>query len=281
MTTTATPPTTRSPERRTMLFRLVPVELWNARRPHRMLERHWVLNKAGGWLIVVTGVLEPLFFLLSVRIGFAALVGDVTDGGRTVPYADFVAPALMAAAAMNGAVFESTMNIFSQLKQYKVFDAALATPITAGDVALGEVMYATIRGALYSLAFIVTLLALGMVSTPWMLLSVPICVLMAFAFAAVGLSVTTFMRSYADFEYVPTVLLPMFLFSATFYPLESYGDWAWMVNVSPLYHGVALVRGVSYGEFHWSYLGHLAVLVSMAVVGLVVATRRIRNLVLQ
>ena len=79
--------------RRSMLLRIVPVELLTARRPQRFLERHWMLNKAGGWTILLTGFFEPLFFLLSVRVGFGALVGDVTDGGRTVEYVDFVAPA--------------------------------------------------------------------------------------------------------------------------------------------------------------------------------------------
>lgn len=267
-------------QRASPLLRILPIELLSARRPHRMVERHFLINRRGGWKIIVSGFVEPLFYLLSIRIGFGALVGDVIDGGRVVEYVDFVAPALMASAAMNGAIYESTMNIFFQLKYDKVYDAALATPLTAGDVALGEILYSTFRGALYALAFMVTLLALGMVSTPWALLAVPICVLIALAFSAVGMAVTTFVRNWADFEYIPSVLIPLFLFSATFYPLESYGDWAWAVNFSPLYHGVALVRGVSYGEWHVSYLGNIAVLVGLATAGLVITTRRVRALLL-
>lgn len=261
-------------------LRILPSELLMVRRPQRLLERHWMLNRAGGWSILLTGFFEPLFFLLSIRVGFGALIGDVNDGGRLVGYADFVAPALMASSAMNGAVFESTMNLYSSLKHEKVFDAVLATPLTPGDVAVGEVMYATIRGLLYAVAFLITLLALGMVSTPWTLMALPICGLISLAFASIGMAITTFMRTWADFEYVPAVLMPLFLFSATFYPLSSYGDWAWVANLSPLYHGVALVRGMSYGIWEWSYLAHVAVLVAMAVVGLTVATKRIRTLIL-
>ena len=91
------------------------------------------------------------------------------------------------------------------------------------------------------------------------------------------MAVTTFMRSWADFEYVPSVMLPMFLFSATFYPVSSYGDWAWIVQFSPLYHGVA-VRGLNFGEISWAYLGHLAVLIASALAGLSLTATRIEKL---
>lgn len=261
-------------------LRIVPVHALQARRPHRMLERQWMVNRAGGWTILVTGFFEPLFYLLSIRIGFGALVGDVVDGGRVVPYADFVAPALMAASAMNGALYESTMNVFFRMKYDKVYDSALATPLTAGDVALGEISYAMIRGALYSTAFLVTMWALGMTAAWSAVLMMPVAVLVSFAFSAVGMAATTYMRSWADFEYVPSLMLPMFLFSATFYPLSSYGDFAWVAQVSPLYHGVAVMRGLNLGDWSWAYAGHLGVLVTMSVVGVVVTTRRITRLLL-
>ena len=262
-------------------LRIVPLQIRAARRPQRMLERHWVINRSGGWLIVLSGFFEPVFYLLSIRVGFGALVGDVVDGGRVMSYAEFVAPALMAASAMNGAVFESTMNVFFQLKYDKVYDAALATPLTAGDVALGEILYATLRGALYSTAFLVSMVVLGMTPSPWVVLTVPICVLIAIAFSAVGMAGTTYMRSWADFEYVPSITLPMFLFSATFYPLSSYGDWAWVAQLSPLYHGVVLVRAASFGDWSWALVGHLGVLVAMALVGLSITARRIEHLLLK
>lgn len=261
-------------------LRIIPSEVLHARRPQRLLERHFIINRSGGWMIVLTGFFEPLFYLLSVRVGFGALVGDVTVDGQVIPYADFVAPALMAAAAMNGAVFESTMNVYFQLKYDKVYDAALATPLTSGDVALGEISYATLRGSIYSVAFLITIVALGMAHSPWIVMALPACVLIAIAFSSVGMALTTFMRSHADFEYVPSITLPMFLFSATFYPLSSYGDWGWVVQLSPLYHGVALVRGASFGEWSWAYLAHIGVLVAMALAGLSVTARRIRTLLL-
>jgi lipooligosaccharide transport system permease protein len=246
-----------------------------------LLERHFIINRSGGWWLVLSGFFEPLFFLLSIRVGFAALIGDVEYGGQMIAYADFVAPALMAASAMNGAIFESTMNVFFQLKYDKVYDSALATPLTAGDVALGEILYATFRGALYSTAFLISIVVLGMAESVWIVLTLPICVLIAIAFSSVGMAATTYMRSWADFEYVPTLTLPLFLFSATFFPLSSYGDWQWVVQLSPLYHGVALVRGASFGEWSWSYLVNVSVLAAMAIVGLTITAKRIEKLLLQ
>ena len=172
----------------------------------------------------------------------------------SIPYADFVAPALMAASAMNGAVYECTMNVYFKIKHQHLYDAVLATPMMPGDVALGEIGWAVSRGLIYSTAFMLTMWVLGMTGSPWIVLAVPACALIGFAFGAVGMALTTYMRSFADFEYVTTITLPLFLFSATFYPVSSYGSWAWVVQLSPLYHGVALVRGFNLGVFEWSML---------------------------
>jgi lipooligosaccharide transport system permease protein len=261
-------------------LRILPPQILAARRPQRMLERQWIVNRSGGWSIVLSGFFEPLFYLLSIRVGFGALVGDVTDGGRTIPYEDFVAPALFAASAMNGAVYEST-NIFFKLKYEKVYDAALATPLTSGDVALGEMTYAACRGTLYSVTFLLTMAVLGLTHSWWALALVPLAALIAFSFSAIATAFVTYMRSHADFEFVPTIMLPMFLFSATFYPLSAYGDWSWVVQLSPLYHAVALARGINLGEWSWAYIGHASVLVAMALVGLSITARRIDHLLLK
>jgi len=260
-------------------LRILSPALFEARRPQRMLERSAMVYRRTS-LIIISGFFEPMFYLLSIRIGFSSLIGDVTVGGRTIGYAEFVAPALMASSAMNGAVYDSTMNVFFKLRHAKLYDAVLATPMTSADVALGEIGFAVVRGALYAVAFLVCMVALGMAGSPWVVLAVPICILIGFAFASIGMAVTTYMRSFADFEYVPTVSLPLFLFSATFYPLASYGRWAWVVQFSPLYHGVALVRDVNVGRFEWSMLGHVTVLAGLAIVGISIATRRIQSLLL-
>lgn len=261
-------------------LRVIPAAALEVRRPHRMIERSAMVNRRT-WLVMFSGFFEPLFYLVSIRIGVGKLVGDITVGGVTVDYAEFVAPALLAASAMNGAVFESTMNVFFKLKYARLYDSVLATPMSPGDVALGEIGWAVIRGGLYSAAFLVTIVALGMAASPWAVMALPFSLLIAFAFASVGMATTTYMRSWVDFEYVTAATLPLFLFSATFYPLSSYGDWGWVVQLSPLYHGVALIRSANAGAFGWSTVAHVAVLVALTLVGLLVAARRVRTLLLK
>ncbi len=262
------------------LARILPAVLFDIRRPQRLLERSTMVYRRS-WMVIFSGFFEPLFYLMSIRVGLSALVGDVEVGDRLVPYAEFVAPGLMAAAAMNGAVYDSTMNIFHKWKAARLYDSLLATPLSAGDVAVGEISFAVIRGLLYSTAFLVTMAAMGMVQSAWIVMSIPACVLIGFAFASVGMACTTYMRTWADFEYVPAVSLPLFLFSATFYPLSSYGDWAWVVQLSPLYHGVALVRAANLGEWSMSLFAHAGVLIGISVVGIAVAARRIEDLLLK
>lgn len=244
------------------------------RRPHRMIERHVVAYRRQ-WLIIVSGFFEPLFYLLSMRSGLGSLVGDVSVAGKSVPYDAFVAPALMASSAMNGAIFDSTGNVLHRLKYARIYDAALATPMTPADVATGEIGWALIRGQLYAMSFLAVMAALGLVQSWWSLLALPACALVGLAFAAVGFAATTFMRSWADLDIVATAIMPLFLFSATFFPASSYGSWAWVVQLSPLYHGVALVRAANAGAWSVSVLAHIAVLLALALAAIVLAAKRI------
>jgi lipooligosaccharide transport system permease protein len=234
------------------------------------------------WVVLVSGFFEPIFYLFSLGVGLGALIGDVETGtGRVVEYAVFVTPALMASAAMNGAVFDSTFNVFFKLKYAKLYDSVLATPLGPRDVALGEISWALIRGLLYSVAFLIVATAAGMVTSWWALLAIPAASLIGYAFAAVGMAATTFMRSWQDFDYVQLALLPMFLFSATFYPLSTYPDGLqWVVQATPLYHGVALVRDLMLGDVAAGMLVHVAYLGAMGVIGTVFAARRIERLLL-
>jgi lipooligosaccharide transport system permease protein len=187
----------------------------------------------------------------------------------------------MASAAMNGAVFDSTFNVFFKLKYARLYDSVLSTPLGPRDVAVGEISWALIRGLLYSVAFLVVATVAGVVTSWSALLAIPAASLIGFAFAAVGMAATTFMRSWQDFDYVQLVLLPMFLFSATFYPLSTYPDGLqWLVQATPLYHGVALVRDLMLGDVGTGALVHVAYLAVMGLVGAVLAARRVERLLL-
>ena len=235
------------------------------------------------WMPFLTGVLEPLFYLLSVKVGLGTLVGPVTGpGGRPVSYAEFVAPALLATSSMNGAVYDSTFNVFHKIKYAKVYDAALATPLGPGDVALGEITWALSRGLLYAIAFLAVLAALGLAHSAWLLAAVPASVLIGFGFAGLGMGATTFMRSWKDFDFVILATLPLFLFSSTFYPLSVYPRGLQIVvECTPLYQAVTLLRGFALGDIGPAMFGNAAYLAVLGLAGLFVASRRLRRLLLR
>jgi lipooligosaccharide transport system permease protein len=272
--------TATAPGRTTLGLRIVPPALVGARRGHRLVERSLFVYRRT-WMILFSGFFEPVFYLVSVRLGLGTLVGDVTVDGHAVSYAEFVAPALLATAAMNGALFDSTMNVFYKLKYARVYDAVLATPLGVGDVALGEIAWALLRGALYSTGFLVVMAAMGLTSSPWVVGCLPVAVLIGFAFAAVGLAGCSYARTWADFTWLEAVMVPLFLFSATFYPLSVYSPAAqWIVRATPLYHGVALCRVFSSGQLSWALVTHVVYLAAMGLIGLLVASRRLSVLLL-
>jgi lipooligosaccharide transport system permease protein len=265
----------------TLVTRVAPPIFFGGRRAARLVERSLVVYRRG-WLIIVSGFFEPLFYLAAIGVGLGHLVGDVTVNGQTISYTAFVAPALLASSAMNGAVYDSTFNVFDKLKWKKTYDAILSTPVGAGDVALGEIAWALLRGVLYATAFLIVMALLGLVLSPWAVLALPSAVLIGFAFAGCGMAATTFLRTWQDFEFVQLAILPMFLFSATFYPVSTYSPAIQLVvRATPLYQGVALTRGLTTGDVSWSLLGHASYLAVMGLIGLSIASRRLERLLLR
>jgi lipooligosaccharide transport system permease protein len=231
----------------------------------------------------VSGFFEPVFYLIAMGHGLGSLVGELPGpDGQPISYAAFIAPGLLAAPAMNGAVFDSTYNVFFKIKYSRLYEAMLATPLGPVDIALGEIGWALVRGGLYSLGFLTVMAGFGLLTSPWAVLALPATLMVAFAFAAVGMAATSFMRSWQDFDLVTLVVLPMFLFATTFYPLSVYPRWLQLVvECLPLYHAVELMRGLTTGAVHTGLLGHLAYFLVMIAVGVVVAARRLDALLLR
>ena len=265
----------------TLTQRTIPMSALTGFRAHRVLERNVMVYRRL-WKVFVSGFAEPVFYLLSIGIGVGALVGDITlPDGRLVTYTAFVAPALLGASAMNGAIYESTFNIFFKLKYGKVYDAMLATPLRPVDIAVGEISWSLIRGGAYAIGFILVMLGFGLVESWWAILAIPAALLIGLAFGSVGMAATSFMRSWQDFDMVQLVSLPLFLFSATFYPLDVYPEVIQQfTRISPLYHGVELIRGFTVGTLDWSMLGHAGFLLTMAAIGMTIAARRLEKLLL-
>lgn len=247
-----------------------------------VLGRGLLATRSTNWWIVLTGVFEPIFYLLSLGLGLGGLIGTVTDSaGNDIPYAAFIAPALLAVSAMNGAIYDSTWNVFFKMHFGKLYQGMLATRLGPLDVALGEISLALLRGAAYGVTFLLVMQALGLNLSWTALLALPAILIIAFGFASLGMGITSYLKTFQQMDVIPLVLLPMFLLSATFFPITVYPEAIqWFIMALPLWHGVELVRGLTTGALSVAMLGHLAYYLVMIAVGLIFTTRRLRALFL-
>jgi lipooligosaccharide transport system permease protein len=254
-----------------------------ARRAGAVTRRNVAALRSAYWLVLISGFFEPLLYLLSIGIGVGSLIDKLPlSDGRLVDYKVFVAPAMLASSAMAGALSETTFNFFGKMKYMKLYDGVLATPVRPIEVAFGELLWAMFRGSLYSAAFLVVMVVLGLAPAGWALLTFPAALLVGFSFGALGMALSTLLRSWRDFDIIGTVQFALFLFSATFAPLSSYPPAArLLIEATPLYHAVELVRGLATGSLHLALLGHAGYLVAMAAAGVFVAGRRMGKLLLR
>src|SRR5437773_2970681 len=188
--------------------------VWRARR---LVERNIMVYRHQ-WIVILSGVAEPVFYLVGIGMGLGGLVRTVSlSDGRVISYTAYVAPALLATAAMNGAVFETIFNVFFKLNFAKTYEGILATPMGIGEIAIGEMLWALMRATLYAIGMLVLMAVLGLILSPWALLALPVTLLVAAAFSAAGLAGTAFLRTVQDFD-IPLglIVMPMFLFSGTF-----------------------------------------------------------------
>lgn len=248
-----------------------------------VLERGFTVIRNQNWMILVSGFFEPVFFLLAMGVGMGGLVGEVVGpGGEPISYAAYIAPALLATSAMNGAIYDSTWNVFFKLRFAKLYQAMLQTSLGPLDVALGEILMALFRGFVYALGFLGVLAVMGLVTSWWSLLMVPVAVLIAFGFAAFGMGVTSYMTTFQQMDLINFALLPMFLFSATLYPISVFPEpIQWFVMAMPLWHAVELMRQLSVGHFTGTTLVHVLYFLGMTALGLWLTTVRLRKLFLR
>jgi lipooligosaccharide transport system permease protein len=255
-------------------------------RPTRMVERNLLVYRRT-FMVIFSGFFEPLFYLFSMGFGVGALVGSVQLGdGTSVSYAVFVAPALLASSAMNGAIYETSNNFFFKLKYAKLYDAIIATPMSLSDVARGEILWALLRGSLYVIGFLVVvgvlgIGGLGLISSPLGILAFPAAMVVGFGFAGAGMAATTFVRKWQDFDILQLAIMPMFLFSGTFYPISAYpAALQVFVQCTPLYRGVHLIRALTTGTPDVWIAIDVLYLLAMGTIGLAIVSKRLTKLLL-
>jgi lipooligosaccharide transport system permease protein len=249
-------------------------------RARVLIERGAYAAKSSNWLVIVSGFVEPVLYLLAFGFGIGQLIGNVTDGtGNLVTYAAFIAPALLATSAMNGAIYDATWNVFFKMHFGKVYQVMLSSSMGPLDVALGEIAWALLRGVAYSIGFMAIVTPLGLVTSWWGILAIPAATLIAFGFASLGMAITSYMKNFQQMNWVNFFLLPMFLFSGTFFPVSVYPEWVQaIVKALPLWQGVELVRAFTLGNIGPEILGHILYFVMMIAVGLWFTTVRLKAL---
>ena len=255
---------------------VIPPKLGRARGALYMLERNLYIYRHN-WYLLLAEVFEPVLYLLSIGVGIGELVGHISGlGAPGVTYAAFVAPALLTTAAMNGAMNETTFNMYGKLRLTGTYNAITSSPMAARHIALGEALWAVLRGTLITCGFLIVVTVLGLAESPGILLVIPGAALVGFAFASAGLVIVTYLRDFQDFQYIQLAMLPMFLFATTFYPLDVYPRWLQLVvECLPLYQSIQLVRQPALGEFGMGLLVPVCYLVVMGVVALRWAVARL------
>lgn len=239
------------------------------RRNAAMYKRTWKLN-------ILPNFFEPLLYLASIGIGVGAYITEM--GGTS--YIAFLAPGLVCVAAMNGASFEVTYNIYVRLTFEKAYDAMLTTPIEPDDILGGEVLWALTRSCIYGGCFFVVLVLARLAPLPSSLLVLPLLPLAGLLFAAIGITFTLQIKSIDLFSFYFTLFLtPLFLFSDVFFPLAERlsGNWLWVAELLPLLHPVRLARASFRGEPSLILLWDLFYLVAVSLLLLAWARRGVRR----
>jgi lipooligosaccharide transport system permease protein len=243
--------------------------------PRAMVERNLLIYRHT-WYVLIAEILEPVLYLLCFGLGVGTMIGHVAGTAPGISFGRFVAPGLLTTSAMNGAMNETTYNMFAKLRTDRTYESILTTPMSVRSVARGEIAWALLRGTIVASTFLAFLAVIGYVRTPLVLLDLPATVLIGFSFASAGLAVVTFMRNWQDFQLIQLVMLPMFLFSTTFYPVGVYPrPIQFLVECLPLYQAITLVRGPFLGSASWALLGPVVYLAVFGLLGLALAQRRL------
>lgn len=244
------------------------------RRNLTLYRRTWVMN-------ILPNFFEPLLYLVGMGVGLGAYLGEDVGG---VSYVAYIAPGLMAAAAMNGAVFETTYNMFIKMNFQRVYDAYLGTPAQIQDIAFGELMWATTRATVYGFTFMLVVAALsfgGMnIFVSWWALLIPFALIATGTlFGAIGAVFTSLIKTIDLYSYFYTLFLtPLFLFSGIFFPVSRFPGGEEIAWCTPLYHAVRVVRSMAQGTVDGSTLASIAWILIATVLLYSIVPGRMRRL---
>lgn len=231
---------------------------------------YWAYQYRRTWRSsVVTSFLIPVLYLTAMGIALGSLIDKHSHGVQGVSYVAYLAPGLLAGTCMQIGTNDSTYPVMGAIKWMRTYFAQLAAPLGVYDVLLGHLAWIAARLAIVVSIYLAVMAAFGVVYSPWAILALPVAVLTGMAFAApVSAFAATQDKDSAFSTLYRFAIIPMFLFSGTFFPISQLPTWLQAVAyATPLYHGVALCRGLTLGVVGWADLGHAAYLVGCVGVG--------------
>lgn len=243
------------------------------RRNATLYRRTWKMN-------ILPNFFEPVLYLVGMGFGLGSYMRSGLDGAA---YVAFIAPGLMAAAAMNGGTFETTYNVFIKLHFQRLYDAYLGTPAMIQDIVVGEIMWAVTRATIYGVAFMSVLVAMTAFGTPiitsgFAVLLPLLIVLTGLLFGLIGAFFTSLIKNIDWYSYFYTLFLtPLFLFSGIFFPTDTFPHGDTIAWFTPLYHAVRLARGLAQGPLGIEHLVSVVWLVIGSAVLLAIVPRLMRR----
>ena len=242
----------------------------------RVWLRNWLVYKRLWHRSLAFGFLQPVLFLTAMGIGIGTLIGTDTAAFGGFEYIDWLGPGLLAASAMQTATFESTYPIMNKIMWGRNYEAMLSTPVSVRSIVGGELAWSAFRIGTLAVVFLVVLVLFGVPRTAMAVLAVPFTILIGLAFSACLIAFTATQKNDVGFSAIfRFVINPLFLFSGTFFPLSQLPDQVeWLPWLTPLFHGVELVRGSILGTLDPATAPvHLAYLLAMFAVGAWLAER--------
>jgi lipooligosaccharide transport system permease protein len=249
-------------------------------RAVRMVQRNALVYQHVWRGSVFSSFLQPTLFLLAMGLGLGAMVDA---GGAALPdgasYAEFLAPGLLAASAMQVAGFESTYPVLGKMMWFRNYEAITATPMRVSDLVVGELAWIALRLTTIATAFVLVMTAFGIPRSPLVILAIPAAVLTGLAFAAPIMAYAATLKHSNPFNVLfRFVITPLFLFSGVFFPIsrlpEPFARAAWF---TPLFHGVQLARGLALDAVPPAWPMHIAFLAAFVAAGIVMAQRTFRR----
>lgn len=229
---------------------------------------------------ITTSFLYPILYLTAMGVGLGSLIDRHIHEVSGVSYLDFIAPGLLAATAMQIGANEAMYPVMGAIKWIRTYFAMLATPLRVVDVLRGHLAWIGVRLAMVSAIYLAVIAAFGVVRSPLALLALPAGVATGLAFSAPIAAFSATQDKDLGFTAIYRFgLIPLFLFSGTFYPITEFPGWLRPIaEITPLYHGVALCRGLVLGQAPlWPSIGDAAYLVVVAGVGYFLAVRTFRR----